>query len=43
VLNQAQPFAFNARYRIDDHWGVQGSTNFGNNSRLFLEYRLNFR
>lgn len=43
VLNQAQPFAFNARYRIDDHWGVQGSTNFGNNNRLFLEYRLNFR
>lgn len=43
VLNQAQPFAFNARYRIDQNWGIQGSTNFGNDSRLFLEYRLNFR
>ncbi|MFM7527396.1 MAG: translocation/assembly module TamB domain-containing protein, partial [Nodosilinea sp.] len=43
VLNQAQPFAFNARYRIDQNWGIQGSTNFGDNSRLFLEYRLNFR
>lgn len=43
VLNQAQPFAFNARYRIDQNWGVQGSTNFRNDSRLFLEYRLNFR
>jgi translocation and assembly module TamB len=42
VLNQNQPIQFNARYRIDDNWGVRGSTNFGDENRVFLEYRTNF-
>jgi translocation and assembly module TamB len=40
VLNQNQPIQFNARYRIDDNWGVRGSTNFSDENRVFLEYRL---
>ena len=42
VLNQGQPIQLNARYRLDSQWGVRGSTNFGNDSRMLLEYRLNF-
>lgn len=43
VLNQNQPIQLNARYRISDQWGIQGSTNFGNENRLFLEYRVNLK
>lgn len=40
VLNQNQPLQFNVRYRLDENWGVRGSTNFGNENRAFVEYRL---
>lgn len=43
VLNQSQPIQFNLRYRIDDNWGIRGSTNFGNDSRVFMEYRVNLK
>ncbi len=42
VLNQNQPIEFNVRYRIDNNWGVHGSTNFNNDNRLSVEYRINF-
>ena len=42
VLNQSQPIQFNARYRIDDNWGIRGSTNFNDDNRVFLEYRVEF-
>jgi translocation and assembly module TamB len=42
VLNQSQPIQFNARYRIDDYWGIRGSTNFSDDNRVFLEYRVEF-
>jgi translocation and assembly module TamB len=42
VLNQNQPIQLNARYRIDDNWGVRGSTNFSDDNRVFLEYRVEF-
>ncbi len=42
VLNQNQPIQLNTRYRIDDNWGVRGSTNFNDDHRLFLEYRVEF-
>lgn len=42
VLNQGQPIQFNARYRIDDNWGVRGSTNFSTENRIFMEYRVEF-
>jgi len=41
VLNQSQPLQFNLRYRLDENWEVRGSTNFGNENRGFVEYRLN--
>jgi translocation and assembly module TamB len=43
VINQNQPLAFSARYRIDDHWSVTGSTNMNDQGRAFVEYRMNFR
>ncbi|WOD41332.1 translocation/assembly module TamB domain-containing protein [Nodosilinea sp. E11] len=43
VLNQSQPFALNARYRIDDTWSISGSTDVSNAGRAFVEYRRNFR
>ncbi|NJL46734.1 MAG: hypothetical protein HC929_03555 [Leptolyngbyaceae cyanobacterium SM2_5_2] len=42
VLNQTQPIELNARYRINQNWGLRGSTNFSNDSRLQVEYQLNF-
>jgi translocation and assembly module TamB len=42
VLNQNQPIEFNVRYRIDDNWGLRGSTNFSDQNRVFLEYGVNF-
>jgi translocation and assembly module TamB len=42
VLNQTQPIELNARYRINNQWGISGSTNFGNDSRVLVEYQLNF-
>jgi translocation and assembly module TamB len=42
VLNQSQPIQFNARYRLDDQWSVQGSTNFSDQNRVFLQYQVNF-
>lgn len=42
VLNQNQPLQLNTRYRIDDNWGVRGSTNFSDENRVFLEYRVEF-
>ncbi len=40
VLNQNQPVQLNTRYRIDDNWGVRGSTDFNDENRVFLEYRV---
>jgi translocation and assembly module TamB len=42
VLNQNQPIQLNTRYRIDDNWGIRGSTNFDDDNRVFLEYRVEF-
>ncbi|PSN15653.1 hypothetical protein C7293_06260 [filamentous cyanobacterium CCT1] len=43
VLNQNQPVALNARYRLNENWSVSGSTNVGDAGRVFVEYRLNLR
>ena len=43
ILNQNQPIQFNTRYRIDDNWGLGGSSNLNNNHQVFVEYRVNFR
>lgn len=42
VLNQNQPYQLNVRYRISDELGVGGSSNFGDENRLFIEYRFDF-
>ncbi|MEO1068772.1 MAG: translocation/assembly module TamB domain-containing protein, partial [Cyanobacteria bacterium J06638_6] len=42
VLNQNQPLVLNARYRIDDNWSLGGSTGTNNETRTYVEYRLNF-
>ncbi len=42
VLNQNQPLALSARYRIDSNWSIGGSTDAGSNGRAFVHYRLNF-
>ncbi|HSM83223.1 MAG TPA: translocation/assembly module TamB domain-containing protein [Nodosilinea sp.] len=43
VLNQNQPLALTARYRIDNRWSVGGSTDANNQGRAFVEYRVNFQ
>ncbi|PSR18813.1 hypothetical protein C8255_05460 [filamentous cyanobacterium CCP3] len=43
VLNQNQPLALNARYRLNENWSVSGSTNVGDAGRVFVEYRLNIQ
>ncbi|MEA5448304.1 translocation/assembly module TamB domain-containing protein [Leptolyngbya sp. CCNP1308] len=43
VLNQNQPLALTARYRISDRWSIGGSTDVNNQGRGFVEYRVNFR
>ncbi|MBE9140246.1 translocation/assembly module TamB domain-containing protein [Nodosilinea sp. LEGE 07088] len=42
VLNQNQPLVLNARYRINDNWGIGGSINTDNAGRAYGEYRINF-
>ncbi len=42
VLNQNQPYQLNLQYRVNSQFGFGGSTDFSDESRLFLQYRFDF-
>ena len=42
ILNQDQPYQFNVFYRVNDHLGIGSSTDFTDNSRMTLQYYIDF-
>lgn len=42
VLNRSQPYQLNLQYRINNQFGVGGSTDFSDESRVFMQYRFDF-
>jgi translocation and assembly module TamB len=42
MLNRNQPYQLNLQYRINNHIDIGGSTDFSDESRIFMQYRVNF-
>lgn len=42
ILNQNQPYQFNVFYRVNDNLGIGSSTDFTDNSRMTLQYYIDF-
>jgi translocation and assembly module TamB len=42
ILNRNQPYQLNVFYRVNNQVGISGSTDFTDNSRLSLQYRIDF-
>ena len=42
IINRNQPYQLNLQYRLNNEVGIGGSTDFSDESRLFMQYRVNF-
>jgi len=42
ILNRSQPYQLNFFYRVNNQFGISSSIDFTDNSRLSLQYRLDF-
>ncbi|MEL6402150.1 MAG: hypothetical protein AAFR26_24210 [Cyanobacteria bacterium J06626_4] len=42
IINRTQPYQLNLQYRLNNELGIGGSTDFSDESRLFMQYRINF-
>lgn len=42
ILNRSQPYQLNVFYRVNQQLGISSSTDFTDNSRMTLQYRIDF-